>query len=57
MSALTGLDQLVADHRIVVCVGSGGVGKTTTAASIALRGALQGRRAIVLTIDPARSLP
>jgi anion-transporting ArsA/GET3 family ATPase len=56
MSALTGLDQLVADHRIVVCVGSGGVGKTTTAASIALRGALQGRRAIVLTIDPARRL-
>lgn len=56
MSALTGLDHLVADHRIVVCVGSGGVGKTTTAASIALRGALQGRRAIVLTIDPARRL-
>ncbi len=48
--------QLVRDHRIVVCAGSGGVGKTTTAATIALWGALQGRNAIVLTIDPARRL-
>lgn len=43
-------------HRIVVCAGSGGVGKTTTAATFALWGALRGRRAIVLTIDPARRL-
>lgn len=56
MSSVAGLDRLVAEHRIIVCAGSGGVGKTTTAASIALRGALQGRRAIVLTIDPARRL-
>jgi anion-transporting ArsA/GET3 family ATPase len=56
MSQMQGLDQLIAGHRIIVCAGSGGVGKTTTAASIALRGALQGRRAIVLTIDPARRL-
>ena len=56
MSQMQGLDQLIARHRIIVCAGSGGVGKTTTAASIALRGALQGRRAIVLTIDPARRL-
>lgn len=39
-----------------MCVGSGGVGKTTTAASIALRGAMAGRRVLVLTIDPARRL-
>jgi len=41
---------------LVICVGSGGVGKTTMAASIALQGALRGRRAVVLTIDPARRL-
>jgi len=50
------LTDLVRGHRVVVCIGSGGVGKTTTAASIALWGALQGRRAVVLTIDPARRL-
>jgi len=50
------LERLVRDHRVVVCVGSGGVGKTTTAATIALWGALEGRRAVVLTIDPARRL-
>lgn len=48
--------ELVRGHRIVVCAGSGGVGKTTTAATIALWGALHGRNAIVLTIDPARRL-
>lgn len=43
-------------HDVIVCAGSGGVGKTTTAAAIALWGAQQGRRAAVLTIDPARRL-
>jgi anion-transporting ArsA/GET3 family ATPase len=46
----------VLDHRLVVCVGTGGVGKTTVAAAVALGAALQGRRAIVLAIDPARAL-
>jgi anion-transporting ArsA/GET3 family ATPase len=50
------LDAFVRDHRVVICVGSGGVGKTTTSAAIALWGAQQGRRAVVLTIDPARRL-
>ncbi len=44
------------DGRLVVCVGPGGVGKTTTAAALGLRAAMAGRRAIVLTIDPARRL-
>ncbi|MDQ1675615.1 MAG: hypothetical protein QOC93_759 [Actinomycetota bacterium] len=42
--------------RIVVCCGSGGVGKTTTAAALGLRAAERGRRTVVLTIDPARRL-
>ncbi|MGO4618008.1 ArsA family ATPase [Nocardia sp. 2YAB30] len=42
--------------RVVVCCGSGGVGKTTTAAAIALRAAEQGRKVVVLTIDPAHRL-
>lgn len=50
------LDQLVQTRRLIVCVGSGGVGKTTSAAAIALRAALAGRRVLVLTIDPARRL-
>lgn len=47
---------LVRDRRIIVCVGTGGVGKTTLAASFALAGARLGRRTAVLTIDPARRL-
>jgi len=41
---------------IIVCCGSGGVGKTTTSAALALRAAERGRRVVVLTIDPARRL-
>ena len=39
-----------------MCCGSGGVGKTTTAAAIGLRAAESGRKVVVLTIDPARRL-
>jgi anion-transporting ArsA/GET3 family ATPase len=53
------LDGILADRgvRIIVCCGAGGVGKTTTAAALALRAAERhGRRTVVLTIDPARRL-
>lgn len=42
--------------RVVVCCGAGGVGKTTTAAALGVRAARQGRRVVVLTIDPSRRL-
>jgi anion-transporting ArsA/GET3 family ATPase len=50
------LDEVLRRHRVVVCAGSGGVGKTTTAASLAVHAALAGQRAMVLTIDPAKRL-
>jgi anion-transporting ArsA/GET3 family ATPase len=49
-------EQIVDGRRIVVCVGSGGVGKTTISAALALGGARRGRRVLVLTIDPAKRL-
>ena len=48
--------RLLAEGRVAVCVGCGGVGKTTVAAALALEAARRGRRALVLTIDPARRL-
>jgi anion-transporting ArsA/GET3 family ATPase len=52
------LDALLDDRgtEILLCCGSGGVGKTTTAAALALRAAERGRRVAVLTVDPARRL-
>ncbi len=50
------LGQLVAEKKVIVCCGAGGVGKTTTAAAIGLSAARKGRRVLVLTIDPARRL-
>ncbi len=52
------VDQLIDDRRtrIIVCCGSGGVGKTTIAAAIGLRAAERGRHVVVLTVDPARRL-
>ena len=52
----TALDDLVRNARILLCCGSGGVGKTTTAAVLAMHAAHQGRRAVVVTIDPAKRL-
>jgi anion-transporting ArsA/GET3 family ATPase len=53
VSALVGT---VATADVIICCGSGGVGKTTTAAAIAMQAAEIGRRAVVITIDPARRL-
>jgi anion-transporting ArsA/GET3 family ATPase len=51
-------DRLADDPRtrVIVCCGSGGVGKTTVAAAVGLRAAERGRRVVVLTVDPARRL-
>jgi anion-transporting ArsA/GET3 family ATPase len=48
--------DVIADKRIVICGGSGGVGKTTTSAAIAMGAAAAGRKVAVVTIDPARRL-
>ena len=46
----------IIEKRIVICAGSGGVGKTTTAASLAVHAAVSGKKVIVITIDPAKRL-
>jgi anion-transporting ArsA/GET3 family ATPase len=56
VTAAPNLAHAAAEKRILVCVGSGGVGKTTTAAALALAAARRGRKTLVITIDPARRL-
>ena len=53
---LTTLPELVTERSVVVCCGSGGVGKTTVSATVALAAARAGRRSCVVTVDPARRL-
>ena len=50
------LRETVSQAKVVVSVGSGGVGKTTTAALIGMHAAREGRRVLVMTVDPARRL-
>ena len=50
------LGSVLDDRDIIVCVGTGGVGKTTTSAAIGLKEAMAGKNVLVLTIDPARRL-
>lgn len=47
---------LLENHRVIVCTGSGGVGKTTTSAALGVAAAQMGKRVLVLTIDPAQRL-
>ena len=53
---VTTLPELVTERSVVVCCGSGGVGKTTVSATVALAAARAGRRSCVVTVDPARRL-
>lgn len=53
--APVGIDALL-DRRLILCVGCGGVGKTTIASALAVAAAGRGRRTVVLTVDPARRL-
>ncbi len=53
---MSALGDVIATRRVLVVCGTGGVGKTTVSASLALAAALSGRRALVMTIDPARRL-
>lgn len=50
-----GIDGLL-DRRLILCLGCGGVGKTTIASALAVAAALRGRRTVVLTVDPAKRL-
>ena len=53
---MTELDDVISTSAVVVCCGSGGVGKTTTAAALGLQAARTSRRCVVVTIDPAKRL-
>jgi anion-transporting ArsA/GET3 family ATPase len=56
MSDSLSFDDVIEQRHIVVCCGTGGVGKTTVAAVLAVEGARRGRNAVVVTIDPAKRL-
>lgn len=53
---MTDLAQVISDSDVLLCCGTGGVGKTTAAAALGMAAAQAGRRAVVVTIDPARRL-
>jgi len=55
MTSIRALEKIL-ERRIVVCVGPGGVGKTTLAAALAVEASRRGQRALVVTIDPAKRL-
>jgi len=56
MKSTNPLNDLIAQKKVLICCGSGGVGKTTTAAALGLYASAQGYKTLVLTIDPAKRL-
>jgi len=50
------IESLLRQRKVLLCLGGGGVGKTTVSAALALAAALRGRKVALLTIDPARRL-
>ncbi len=56
LTEISSIDQALAQRKILVMCGTGGVGKTTLSAAIAIRAAMLGRKAVVITIDPAKRL-
>jgi anion-transporting ArsA/GET3 family ATPase len=50
------IDQVLKNKRVIITCGTGGVGKTTLSAALGIRAALQGKRTVVVTIDPAKRL-
>ncbi len=56
MKSTFDIDALIDNNEVIVCAGSGGVGKTTTSATIGIRAALRGKKVLVCTIDPAKRL-
>jgi len=50
------IDEIIQKRKVLITCGTGGVGKTTLSAAIALRAALDGKKAVVITIDPAKRL-
>lgn len=53
---MSGLDNILEEKQVVVCIGSGGVGKTTISSIIALEGAKKGKKTLALTVDPSKRL-
>ncbi|MFN3202080.1 MAG: ArsA family ATPase [Bradymonadia bacterium] len=53
---MSAAERLISEGRLLITAGAGGVGKTTTAAALAVTAAARGRRTAVITIDPARRL-
>jgi anion-transporting ArsA/GET3 family ATPase len=50
------LDRLIEEKQVIICIGSGGVGKTTISSAVALEAASKGRNTLALTVDPSRRL-
>jgi anion-transporting ArsA/GET3 family ATPase len=50
------VDKMLSDHKTIVCCGTGGVGKTTIAATLGIRAAGLNKKVCVITIDPAKRL-